>query len=113
MKQYRNIDTNEIWSEDELRKAYNDFREESEYVSSFESFEDYLDDQLRQGRERIGGLAPVWFAVQETSEDAWDNGSYDLDEAKKMLQEQGNGLIAVIDEDDNFCVEEMQYEDLF
>ena len=54
-----------------------------------------------------------WYAVQRTSEDAWDSGSDDFEEAKKMLQEQGTGLIAVIDEETNYCEEEIRFEDLF
>lgn len=50
-----------------------------------------------------------WYAVQETRDDAWDYGSHDYNEAKKMLIEQGCGLIAVIE--DNFCVEEITYEE--
>lgn len=53
-----------------------------------------------------------WYAVQETTDDGWDWGSYDYDEAVKMLKKQGHGLIAVIEENelDNFCVEEIEYE---
>ncbi len=58
-------------------------------------------------------MARYWYAVQETSEDAWDYGSHDLDEAKEMLKAQGHGLIAVIEESDNsVCVEEIHYEDI-
>ena len=52
-----------------------------------------------------------WYAVQEKSEDAWDNGSSNFEEAKAMLKEQGSGLIAVIEND--FCVEEITFEELF
>lgn len=52
----------------------------------------------------------IWYAVQETSEDPWDNGSYDYEEALEMLldvvSETGRGLIAVIDEDTQTCIEE-------
>ena len=53
-----------------------------------------------------------WYAVQETSEDDWGYGSYDYDEAVEMLKEQGHGLIAVINEETNFCEEEIKIEDL-
>ena len=53
-----------------------------------------------------------WYAVQIDRSDAWDNGSYDFDEAVEMLLEQGEGLIAVIDEETNTCVEEYYYEEL-
>lgn len=57
----------------------------------------------------------IWYAVQENREDAWDNGSHDMHEAVQMLAEQGSysGLIAVIDEDDNFCIDEIEYGKLF
>lgn len=55
----------------------------------------------------------VWYAVQGNREDAWDNGSHDLHEAVQMLAEQGSGLIAVVDEDQDFCLNEIDYEKLF
>lgn len=55
----------------------------------------------------------VWYAVQESREDAWDNGSHDMQEAVQMLAEQGSGLIAVIDEDQDFCLDAIEYKDLF
>ena len=54
----------------------------------------------------------IWFAVQRTSEDAWDYGSSDLEEAKRMLLEQGEGEIAVIDAEDAFCEEAVGIDDL-
>ena len=54
----------------------------------------------------------IWYAVQEDSEDAWDYGSHNFDEAKLMLKDQGCGLIAVIENGD-FCKDEIRYEDLF
>ena len=53
-----------------------------------------------------------WYAVQETREDAWDYGSYDYDEAVEMLKAQGSGLIAVIDEDTSYCLEEIEYDEI-
>lgn len=53
-----------------------------------------------------------WYAVQETREDAWDIGSHDYDEAVRMLREQGHGLIAVINEAEAFCEDEIEYEDI-
>lgn len=54
----------------------------------------------------------VWYAVQEHRDDAWDYGSHDYDEAVEMLKKQGGGLIAVIDEDANYCVEEIEYDEV-
>ena len=56
--------------------------------------------------------ALTWFAVQEDSADAWDNGSHNYDEAVEMLLEQGHGLIAVINEDTNYCVQEITYDEV-
>lgn len=53
-----------------------------------------------------------WFAVQKDRTDQWDNGSYNYLEAVEMLETQGCGLIAVIDENSGLCVEEIEYEDL-
>lgn len=54
----------------------------------------------------------TWFAVQEDSTDAWDNGTHDYEDAVRMLLEQGHGLIAVIDEDTNYCVQEITYDEV-
>jgi hypothetical protein len=54
----------------------------------------------------------MWYAVQEDRMDGWDYGSHDYDSAVGMLKEQGHGLIAVIDEEHNVCVSEIEYEDL-
>lgn len=54
----------------------------------------------------------IWYAVQEKGEDAWDNGSLDMQEAVQMLAEQGSGMIAIIDDDDNFCLDVIEYKDL-
>lgn len=48
-----------------------------------------------------------WYAVQESESDAWDNGSYDLKEAREMAyeiaEENGIAYIAYIDEENSFC----------
>lgn len=54
----------------------------------------------------------IFFAVQETREDAWDYGSESLVKAVEMLKEQDNGLITVIDVDDSFALDEMTLKDL-
>ena len=113
MKKYMNVDTGVVWTLEEIRKGYDDFRFDSEYMRQFESFGDYLEDQLSLGRSGQGGIVEAkWYAVQRSSEDEWNNGSYDIEEAKEMLREQGCGLIAVIDENNSFCIEEIRYEDL-
>lgn len=53
-----------------------------------------------------------WYAVQMTTEDDWGYGSSDLEEAKRMLKEQGQGLIAVIDVESNFCEAEITYDEI-
>ena len=53
-----------------------------------------------------------WYAVQRDREDAWDNGSFDYDEAVKMLKDQGEGLIAVIDDDAKVCIEEIEFDEI-
>ena len=53
----------------------------------------------------------LWYAVQHERSDAWDYGSFDYDEACRMLKEQGEGWIAVI-QNGNHCIDEIAYEDL-
>jgi len=52
-----------------------------------------------------------WYAVQRDREDAWDNGSFDYNEAVAMLKAQGEGLIAVIDDETKVCTEEIEYDE--
>lgn len=58
----------------------------------------------------------LWYAVQEVRLDPWDNGSDNYDTAVEMLEElvkeTGRGLIAVIDEDTNTCIDEIEWEDI-
>lgn len=56
--------------------------------------------------------ALTWFALQETSGDPWDNGTHDYEDAIRMLKEQGHGLIAVIDEDTNYCAQEIAFDEV-
>ena len=54
----------------------------------------------------------TWFPVQEDSTDAWDNGTYNYEKAVQMLLEQGHGLIAVIDREHDYCVQEIAYDEV-
>lgn len=54
-----------------------------------------------------------WYAVQKDRTDEWGNGSDNYDEAARMLEKQGYGLIAVIDENTGCCIAEIEYEDIF
>lgn len=55
----------------------------------------------------------IWYAVQENKSDGWDGiGSYDFREAAGMLKSQGYGLIAAVDEENQFCVNEYTYEEV-
>lgn len=56
MKTYRDIDTGEIWTEEEIHLAFAAFRHE---MKDYDSFEDYLDTQLAAGRAGTGGLVEV------------------------------------------------------
>lgn len=65
-------------------------------------------------QEKEAGMADTrWYAVQESRQDGWSNGSYSYDEAVAMLKSQGHGLIAVINESSGECEEEIEYEELF
>jgi len=74
--------------------------------------EEITDEQIGWIIEKLeedGYVKPtLWYAVQVDREDDWGTGSYDYNEAVKMLKRQGRGLIAVIDGD--VCVNEIEYE---
>lgn len=63
-------------------------------------------------------MEKLWYAITDKLNDEvdWGNGTYDLQEAKKMLKEQGRGEIAVIDSPENpadsLCIEEIPFESL-
>lgn len=54
----------------------------------------------------------TWYALQNNRSDSWDYGTYDFSYSLKMLQRQGHGLIAVIDESINTCINEIWFDDL-
>lgn len=55
----------------------------------------------------------IWYAVQENKSDGWDGiGSYDFRTAAEMLKSQRYGLIAAVDEENQFCVNEYAYEEV-
>ena len=55
MKKYRDIDSGEIWTEEEVREQFEQFKDEMPY----ESFDDYMDDMLSKGRQRITGFEEI------------------------------------------------------
>lgn len=58
----------------------------------------------------VHGWMKDWYAVQVTTEDDWENGSYSLEEAIEIAkQTEGASLIAVIEMgDDPVCVDELR-----
>lgn len=80
IKKYRNADTGVLFTLPEIRKEYEDFRHESQYMSSFETFSDYLDEQVKNGY-----FEPVEIKSGESATFKYDGISF---------------LITVID---NFC----------
>lgn len=56
---YKNIDTNEVFTLEELKLDYEVFRWDMEDPKRFGSFDEYLDTLLDLGRIGIGGLVEV------------------------------------------------------
>lgn len=50
---YKDFDTGELWSKEELEEAYNQAWEVHE---EFPTFEEYFEYQLDLGRQRVGGI---------------------------------------------------------
>ncbi len=105
---YRNFDTNELFTEEEVKRLYEQFKDEMPY----DSFEDYIEDMLSKGRRKEGGLVVAnWYAVMTDNNDSdLGTGSYDLEEAKVMARNYGKeAFIAVIEEgNDPVCIEEIR-----
>lgn len=64
MKTYMNINTGETWTEEEIRKSYEDFYDEiagesEDGANEFPTFASYLEHLLSMGRQRTGGVAEV------------------------------------------------------
>ena len=53
---YRNIDTNEIWTADEIREIY---EAEESLKEQYGTFEQYLEYLLTIGGQKIGGVVEV------------------------------------------------------
>lgn len=50
---YKNFDTGELWTEEEIREEY---EAEESLKENHETFEDYLEYLLGLGRQRVGGI---------------------------------------------------------
>lgn len=64
----------------------------------------------------------IWYAVTNENEESyeWDNGSFSYNEALKMLEEQGEGEIIMIEETfvngkmiNNCAIKRIEYNDIF
>lgn len=55
MKKYMDFNSGEVWTEEEIKAEYESFKDEM----SFSSYEDYLDEMLRLGACKEGGLVEV------------------------------------------------------
>lgn len=96
---YRNVNTGETWTLEEIKDAYEQFEHETD-LSFEETMEDFQEAH--------------WYAVlRDKEDDDWGTGSYSLEEAKEMAREFGEeAYIAVISEEPNpVCLEEIYQED--
>ena len=50
---YKNFDTGELWTEEEIREEYN---AEEGLAESYGTFEDYLEYLLSLGMQKVGGI---------------------------------------------------------
>ena len=53
-----------------------------------------------------------WYAIQRDRSDPWDDGTWDYEEALRLLDGQNCGLIAVINPETGCCEREIAYEDI-
>ena len=55
----------------------------------------------------------IWYAIQSEAYKEWDDGEHDIFAAAVRLKEAGEGNIAIIDVEDNFCLGGFDYADVF
>lgn len=53
---YKNFDTNELWTREEIEAGYNS---EPDLIDKYPTFEEYLEYLLDLGRQRVGGIIEV------------------------------------------------------
>lgn len=56
MRVFKNFDTNEIWTEDEIRETY---ESESILVEAYPTFDEYVDFLLDLGKKFEGGIVEI------------------------------------------------------
>lgn len=61
-------------------------------------------EEVRDWYEQVTG-GGKWYAVQETTEDAWDRGSFIFSEAVDLADDYGYNIIAVIEGEE--CTQEL------
>lgn len=91
MKSYKNIDTNKIWEEEEVKENYEMFKDKMD--KSYESFEDYLEHLLDMGRNGSGGLVEIPYLVVDEDRktlEAWPQAADSKEEAFSFAKEIWN-----------------------
>ena len=104
---YKDFDTGEYFTKEELEKAYDQLEDEMEY----EDFDEYLDSMLGQGRQKTGGLIEedryevFWVGGERDGETLFeaDNEADAINKALELSQEHEDefdpqfGGIAIVD----------------
>ena len=114
---YMDTRTGTVYTEQEIREAFEMFKDEMYPDGDALSFEEYMDGQLLAGKYGADGFVEAyWYACMVDNEDNdWGTGSYDLKEAKEWVEkncDSPDAHIAVIREgDDPICVDIISRED--
>ena len=127
---YIDFDTGEKYTLDELKAIYHQQEDEMQY----DSFEDYLDNALALGRQKIGGLVetdePDLLGNKELIQKLYDHIGHDMDgvendikfdfltqnegrDGKQYLWYMDSGMMAIIDEDGNISEDHDKIDELF
>ncbi len=102
MKTYMNLDTGELWTEDEIRKSYVDFQseiagEDEDEGNEYPTFASYLDHLLSMGRQRTGGIAEVTGYVVREQETGDVVERFDTEEAaEEALRRYEDGFYEAV-----------------
>lgn len=88
MKLYKNIDTNEIWTLEEIKDSYESVK--YEISDEPEEFEDYLDDLLQKGYAGQGGLVETNIFVADKQTGTFIDRISSIEEGIEKIKEFEN-----------------------
>ena len=108
MKLYKNIDTNEIWTLEEIKDSYESVK--YEISDEPESFESYLDDLLQKGYAGQGGLVETNIFVADKQTGTFIERVESIEEGIEKIKEfEGSDKAEGIFEEDFYTIVDQEH----